>query len=161
MKNMKWKSILALFLAVAIFIGVPRAEANVKITIKNNRPHNMSFAFRWAGFDGEMSGNKGWHNVKAGETKTFTMSEAIYGLTSTAFGYYATGGGNIWKGNNDNGIYGWIHPKNAFNISTNIDGGVENPVSGMQKVLFRVINLKKTGDPRDTRDGAATLTFNP
>ena len=159
MKNMKWKSVLALLLAVAIFAVASRADAWVKVTVRNNRSHNLSIAFRWDGFDGSESGNKGWFTVNAGQSRTITLDDAVASLTMEKFGYYATGGGSAWRGNNETGIGGWIHPRNAFDITTDVDGKVENAVSGMEQVLFRRVNLSKTGDRN--MDATATLTFNP
>jgi hypothetical protein len=156
MKNMKWKVVLALSLAVVVLFGVS-VEAAVSITIKNNRNHNMSFAFTWDGFDEDYS--RGWYNVKAGETRTITLSEVNYSLTRLGFGFYATGGGNTWKGKSDDEKrLGWIHPKEAFKF-TYYSEEVVNPKSGMQKVVFRAINLKPKGE--DGQNGTASLTFNP
>ena len=156
MKNMRLKVILALSLAVAVFIGASCAEADIKITIRNNRSHNMSFAFRWDGFDMDYH-SRGWFTVNAEQSRTITISEAVYALTSSGFGYYATGGGSTWRGNDSNGLSGWIHPREAFRLSTDNDGDVVQPVSGMQRVLFRRIDLTRESQ----EDGRATITFNP
>ena len=155
MKNMKWKVILALSLAVAVFICASSAEAEITITVRNNRSHNISIAFRWDGFDANHS--RGWFTVNAGQSRTITLNDVVYALTAQGFGYYATGGGSTWRGNNDNGLYGWIHPREAFRFAFFGDE-VKNPKSGMQKVLYRRINLRETGNTRE--DATATLTFN-
>ena len=164
MKNMKWKVFFSAFLAAAVFFGifgVSGAEAEVKVTIKNNRSHNMSFAFRWAGFDPYHS--KGWWTVKAGETRTITI-QTVMQMSSGSFGYYATGGGSTWRGNNDTGREGWIHPKESFEFEFFPDDNPGNPKSGMQKVLFRPFEPKR-GAPNPKLGGgdrgSATLTFNP
>ena len=164
MKNMKWKVVFAVFLAAAIFIGVfgvSSAEAEVKITIRNNRSHNMSFAFRWAGFDPYYS--KGWYRVNAGETRTITLSQPNIPLSRDSFGYYAMGGGSAWRGNNNDGFEGWIHPTEAFEFEFFPGDNPTQPKSGMQKVFFRKVNLRGTGekDQWGAEKGAATLTFNP
>jgi hypothetical protein len=152
--NMKC-ALTVILLAAAIFIGALEADAAIKITIKNNRSHSMSFAFCWAGLDYEYDVSKGWYIVKAGESKTFTIKEAAYPLTSQNFGYYAMGGGSVWKGKSG-GEYSefWIHTKQAFT------GNHDDPISGGQKVPFRIIKLKRTGGDGSV-DGSATLTFNP
>ena len=155
MVNIKCKFILALFLIMAVFAGVPHAEAEVKITIKNNRSHNMSFAFRWHGFDQD-NYTKGWFNVKAGETKTFTLKKVVYALTSTAFGYYATGGGHTWAGGANNGYRHWIHPTKAFAGGIGVGENKEKPISDGKQVYFR--QLKLTGKEEN---GRASLTFSP
>jgi hypothetical protein len=163
MKGKAKFTVVSVMLAAAVLIGVlsvSRAEAWVKITVKNNRSHNMSLAFRWDGFDADYH-SRGWFTVNAGQTRTITLDEVTYGLTARDFGYYAIGGGSTWKGNNDNGIYGWFHPKEAFRLSTDNDGKVENPKSGMQRVLFRRLNLKHSGAANDSANGTASLTFNP
>ena len=150
LKNIKWKAILALSLAAAVFIGAPRADAEIRITIKNNRSHNISFAFCWNGFDSPDDRRSGWYNVKAGETRTITFKDAIAPLTMDGFGYYAEGGGSVWRGDMRQVI---IHPKKSF-------GGHPNgSVQGGKKVGFRKISLKKVGDANT--DAVATLTFNP
>ena len=154
---MKWKAVLALSILVFVgIIGASSAEAEIKITIRNNRSHNMSIAFRWDGFDENHS--RGWFTVNAGQSRTITLSEVVYALTSGGFGYYAIGGGSTWRGNDDNGRYGWIHLREAFRF-TFFGDEVENPKSGMQKVLYRRVNLTETGNSRE--NGTATLTFNP
>ena len=157
--NMKRNLILALLLAAAIFIGASCANAEVKVTIKNNRSHNLSFAFCWAGFDYEYDVSKGWYNVKAGESRTITFKDAVYALTSENFGYYAYGtpkGGKTlyWKGKDDDEYMKfYIHKSEAFT------GNHDDPISGGQKVSFRRVKLTEKGDSRE--DGSATLTFNP
>ena len=148
--------VLCLFLAVVALVTLlsVQADAAVKITIKNNRSHTLSFAFCWAGMDYEYDVSKGWYNVKAGESRTMTFSDAQYSFTSSNFGYYATGGGSTWRGENDSSGYMtfWINPTKAFT------GSHDNSISGGKKVVFRKINLKRTGD---SQDASATLTFNP
>jgi len=146
---------LAVSLAAFAVCFAPRSEAAVKVTIKNNRPHNMSFAFCWAGFDSPDNRRSGWYSVKAGETRTITFKDTVYALTAQEFGYYATGGGSVWAGkpSDERPLEVIIHPKDKFG------GHPDDPISGGKKVYFRHINLKETGDTRE--DGTATLTFNP
>ncbi|MDL2271709.1 hypothetical protein LJC23_01600 [Desulfovibrio sp. OttesenSCG-928-I05] len=108
----------------------------------------MSFCFRWAGFDSPDDRVKGWYNVPAGATKTFTFSEVIYAHTSGSFGYYASGGNKVWTGD----LKGWISPGKAFT------GTPDRVASGGKKVGYRKITLR-VGSNRE--DGSATLTFNP
>ena len=156
MKNIKWKAVLALPLAVAVFIGiisVLSAESAIKITIRNNRSHNISFAFCWAGLDYQYDTSKGWYNVKAGETRTLTFKDAIYAFTSQNFGYYATGGGATWQGKEDSSGYMtfWVHPSQAFT------GNHDDRINGGKRVIFRNVNLTRESQ----EDGRATLTFKP
>ena len=153
--NMKRNFLLALLLVMTVFIGARSAEAEIKVTVRNNRSHNISIASRWDGFDADFH-SRGWFTVNAGQSRTITLSEVRYHLTFKGFGFYAIGGGTTWRGNNDNGIRGWIHPREAFRLSTDNDGDVTNPVRGMERVLFRRVNLRGSG-----ADGTATLTFNP
>ena len=153
MKNMRWKFIFfiaALSMAMVIFVGAQRADAEVKITIKNNRSHNMSFAFCWSGFDFPDDRRSGWYNVKSGESRTITFKDAISSLTMDGFGYYAEGGGSTWRGDMRQVI---IDPKKAFS------GHPDGSIQGGKRVGFRKITLKKTGN--DNTDATASLTFNP
>lgn len=144
----KFLGILVLTAVCAVWAD-SAAEAKVSITIKNNRSHSLSFAFRWAGFDMPDDTVKGWYNVPAGATKTFTFSDAVYALTSDSFGYYATGGKKVWKGD----LKGWVSSSGkAFS------GNPDEPPSDAKSVGFRKITLK-AGSSRE--DGSATLTFNP
>ena len=129
--------------------------AAVSITIHNNRDHNLSFAFCWAGFDKPDDRRTGWYNVKAGESKTFTFKDAQYALTAQDFGYYATGGGKVWSGKADDErpLPVIIHLKRAFK------GHPEDPIDGGKKVYFRHINLKQASN--DPANGSATLNFKP
>ena len=151
--------IAALSLAAIILIGAPRADAEIKVTIKNNRSHTISLAFCWSGFDYEDDVSKGWYNVKAGETRTITLKDAQYHFTAESFGYYAKGtpaGGKTlyWKGKDDNEyMQFYIHPSESFT------GSHDTRISGGQKVAFRNVSLKETGNSRT--DGSASLTFNP
>jgi hypothetical protein len=151
--NMGRKFSLALFLAMAVFIAAPRAEAEIKVTIKNNRSHSMSFAFCWAGFDTPDDRRSGWYNVNAGETRTITLKDAVYALTAQGFGYYAKGGGGVWSGRtNDERRLVIIHPTSAFS------GHPDNPISGGERVYFRYIKLTAAAN---RQDGSVSLTFNP
>jgi len=141
---------LALFLVMAVFMAAPRAEAEIKITIKNNRPHNLSLAFCWRGMDEPDDRRAGWYTVKAGETRTITFKEAISSLTMDGFGFYAEGGGSAWGGDLKQVN---IHPKNSFK------GHPDDHIKGGQRVGFRKVNLKKVGNANT--DATATLTFNP
>jgi len=147
--------ILGLFLAVMFLAALFPAESDaaVSITIRNNRSHDMSFAFRWSGFDSPQDRRAGWYVVRAGQSRTLTFNSAVYALTSTDFGYYATGGGSVWRGTAENGLPVTIHPRNAF------EGHPNGRIEGGQRVFFRRINLTEVGDRRE--DGRATLTFNP
>ncbi|MCL1940607.1 MAG: DUF1036 domain-containing protein [Synergistaceae bacterium] len=154
----KMKFILAavVFIFAVCFVSA-RADAAIKVTIKNNRSHSISFAFCWAGFDYDDDVSKGWYTVKAGETKSFTFKDAVYPLTSENFGYYAKGTPKgkktlYWRGegNNDHMKF-YIHQSEAFTGSHN------KQIRGGEKVQFRKMTLKRTGDT----DGTATLTFNP
>lgn len=134
---------------------VTQSDAAIKITVKNNRNHTLTLAFRWAGFDSPDDRRSGWYSVKAGESKTITLKKATYALTAQDFGYYATGGGKVWKGSakDKRPLKTVIHPKKAFS------GHPEDPINGGVTVYFRHIKLKETGNTRE--DGSATLTFNP
>jgi hypothetical protein len=149
----KFVFVFCVFAASLIFAS--SSSAAVTITIQNNRDHNLSLAFRWAGFDTPDDRRIGWYNVKAGESKTFTFKDAEYALTAQDFGYYATGGGKVWKGKADDErpLPVIIHPKQAFK------GSPDDPIDGGRKVYFRHIKLKETSDDRE--NGSATLTFNP
>ena len=142
MMNMKRNLVFfitALSLAVAIFIGAPRADAEIKVTIKNNRSHNLALAFCWSGFDYEDDVSKGWYNVKGGETRTITFKDAQYHFTADSFGYYAKGtpAGEktlYWSGKDDNEYMGfYIHQTQAFT------GSHDTRISGGQKVYFRYL----------------------
>jgi uncharacterized membrane protein len=146
-------SITIFAVAFMVCLSAAPSDAAVKITIKNNRSHDMWLSFCWAGLDHEDDVSKGWYTVKAGESRTITFKDAIYALTSENFGYYATGGKYTWSGNTGSEYMTfWIHPKNAFT-------GSHDPISGGEKVEFKTLNLKSTSDNRE--DGAGTLTFNP
>ena len=153
MKQFKiFAPLLFALLLVVCFAAV--SDAAVKITVKNNRDHTLSLAFRWSGLDWENDRRFGWRNVKAGETKTFTFEDAIYVMTSESFGYYAQGGKKVWAGKASDEYMGVIiNPKSAFG------GHPDDPINGGKKVYFRRVNLKETGNSRV--DGSATLTFNP
>jgi len=154
MKNFrKYIFVFCVFAATLSFAS--SSYAAVTITIQNNRDHNLSFAFCWAGFDQPDDRRIGWYNVKAGESKTFTFKDAQYALTEQYFGYYAVGGGKVWTGraNDERPLPVIIHPKQAFK------GNPEDPIEGGKKVYFRHLKLKETSD--DRVNGSATLTFNP
>ena len=154
MKNFR-KFVLFFCVFAAALSFTESSCAAVKITIQNNRDHNLSLAFRWAGFDTPDDRRSGWYTVKSGESKTFNFEDAVYALTEQDFGFYATGGGKTWRGSpeDERPLPVIIHPKQAF------QGGPDDPVDGGKKVFFRHINLKETGN--DRKDGSATLTFNP
>jgi hypothetical protein len=160
---MKWKIIAAFFLiGIWGFFVADQAEATVKVTVKNNRSHNLSIAFCWAGFDLPDDTSKGWYNIKAGESKTITIREAVYALTAQGFGYYATGTTKdgktiVWSGksSDDRRKEYWIHPKKSFTGQSVSNG---EPISGGKKVDFRALKLKKTGSTNE--DATATITFN-
>jgi opacity protein-like surface antigen len=145
----------AAFLAVllAVCFAAASADAAIKITIKNNRNHNMTFAFRWSGFDLPDDRRSGWYNVPSGESKTFTFKDADYFLTAQDFGYYATGGGKVWQGKSgdERPLDVIINPNGKFS------GHPDDPITGGKKVFFRHVALKETG----ANDATATLTFNP
>ncbi|MDR1622939.1 MAG: hypothetical protein LBS00_11245 [Synergistaceae bacterium] len=90
-----WAVPLVLAAALTVSFSAP-AETAVTVAIRNNRSHNMSFAFRWTGFDDD--NRSGWYTVKAGETRTIMFKDVVYVFTSPDFGYYATGGGRVWPG---------------------------------------------------------------
>jgi hypothetical protein len=150
---------ICILAAAFVFILAREADAAVEVAVKNNRSYSISLTFCWAGLDYEYDVSKGWYNVKAGETRTITLKDAAYALTSQNFGYYAKGtpkGGKTvyWKGEGgDEYMEFYIHPKNSFT------GNHDDPIEGGQKVSFRKIALKETGDSRE--DGTAALTFNP
>jgi hypothetical protein len=154
MKNFKKFALAVCVFTVASCFSA-KADAVIKITVKNNRDHNLSLAFRWAGFDTPDDKRSGWHTVKAGESRTITFKDAVYALTAQDFGYYATGGGKVWQGsaNDERPNPVIIHPKNKF------DGHPEDPISGGKQVYFRHVKLKQTDDSRE--NGSAALTFNP
>jgi len=154
MKNFrKYIFVFCVFAATLSFAS--SSYAAVTITIQNNRDHNLSFAFCWAGFDQPDDRRIGWYNVKAGESKTFTFKDADYPLTAQDFGYYATGGGKVWSGKADDErpLPVIIHLKRAFK------GHPEDPIDGGKKVYFRHINLKQASN--DPANGSATLNFKP
>ena len=156
---MKKHLAMLVILAAVFALAASVSEAAVSVTVKNNRSHNMSFAFCWQGFDMPDDMSKGWYNVKAGETRTITFKDVVYALTAQGFGYYATGtpkGGKklTWAGKGgDELMEYYIHPKESFT------GSRDEPIEGGQKVPFRKVKLKETGS--DRTDGSATLTFNP
>ena len=154
MKNFrKYIFVFCVFAATLSFAS--SSYAAVTITIQNNRDHNLSFAFCWAGFDQPDDRRIGWYNVKAGESKTFTFKDADYPLTAQDFGYYATGGGKVWSGKADDErpLPVIIHLKRAFK------GHPEDPIDGGKKVYFRHIKLKQASN--DPANGSATLNFKP
>ena len=145
-------SVILLALTCAVVFNSP-ANAELKITVKNNRSHNLSLAFRWSRFDD--SRVSGWYSVAPGQTRTITI-DAVYALTSLHFGYYAQGGGTVWQGKGEvwkERIESWINPKDKF------FGDADVVPRGMQKVSYKIIKLKQTSQNRE--NGAATLTFNP
>ena len=157
---MKRNFIFALPLVAAVFIGALRADAAITITVNNNRSHNLSLAFCWAGFDYDDDISKGWYIVKSKETRKITLKDAQYHFTAQNFGYYAKGtpkGGKTtyWSGKDDDSEYMafYIHQSEAFT------GSHDTPIKGGEKVHFRHVKLKETGNSRT--DGSATLTFNP
>jgi len=132
-----------------------RAEAWIKITLKNNRSHNIAVAFCWSGFDYDDDRRKGWYVVRPDESRVITLADAVSAHTWEDFGFYAQGTlGNEkiirWAGDMKQVI---IHPSKAF------DGHPEDPIRGGVAVEFRKVNLKKVGDRN--MDATATLTFNP
>ena len=135
--------------------GASRAEAWIKITLKNNRSHNIAVAFCWSGFDFPDDQRKGWYVVKPDESRVITLGDAIASLTWDGFGFYAQGtmrNGKkvIWSGDMLDVI---IHPTKAFS------GHPDDPIRGGIAVGFRKVNLKRVGD--SSTDAVATLTFNP
>ena len=139
-------------------LGVSSAEAEVKVTVKNNRSHTLSFAFRWNDVDvGYYC--KGWYNVKAGETRTITIGAAP---TLGGIGYYAKGGGSTWMGNDNGSIAGFINANQPFETHS-WDREGSNPdhsVGDMQRALYRPLNVTASQhDPMGT--GSASFTFNP
>ncbi len=139
---------LLALMCVAVFSSTAHAE--IKVTVKNNRSHTLSLAFRWAGFDMPDDIVSGWYNVPAGQTKTFKFDVA-YQMTAQDFGYYAQGGGSVWGGGK---LSGWINPKSKFR------GNPHEMPSGMKEVGYRHLKLKR-GPGEDSAYGSATLTFNP
>ncbi len=154
MKNfLKFVSVVCV-LAASLIFGSSSCAA-VTITIHNNRDHNLSFAFCWAGFDKPDDRRIGWYNVKAGESKTFTFKDAQYALHCAGLRVLRHGRrkGLGGKADVDRPLPVIIHPKQAFK------GSPDDPVDGGRKVYFRHIKLKETSD--DMVNGSATLTFNP
>ena len=134
---------------------VSAAEALIKITLKNNRSHNIAVAFCWSGFDFPDDQRKGWYVVKPDESRVITLADAVAAMTMDEFGFYAQGtlkNGKkvIWSGDMKNVI---IHPTKAFS------GHPDDPIKGGARVGFRKVNIKKVGDSQT--DAVATLTFNP
>ncbi len=135
--------------------GASRAEAWIKITLKNNRSHNIAVAFCWSGFDYADDQRKGWYVVQPNDSRVINLANATSSMTWEDFGFSAQGtlrnGKKIrWSGDMKQVI---IHPSKAF------DGHPEDPIAGGKKVGFRKLNLKKVGDANT--DAVATLTFNP
>ena len=135
--------------------GASRAEAWIKITLKNNRSHNIAVAFCWSGFDYADDQRKGWYVVKPDESRVITLKDAVAAMTWDGFGFYAQGTSKngrkvTWSGSLKQVI---IHPTKAFS------GHPDDPIQGGTRVGFRKVNLKRVGDSRT--DAVATLTFNP
>jgi len=135
--------------------GASRAEAWIKITLKNNRSHNIAVAFCWSGFDYSDDQRKGWYVVKPDESRVITLKDAVAAMTWDGFGFYAQGTSKngrkvTWSGSLKQVI---IHPTKAFS------GHPDDPIQGGTRVGFRKVNLKRVGDSRT--DAVATLTFNP
>ena len=158
--NTKRSFIITLSLVTAIFVCALRADAAITVTVNNNRSHALSLSFCWAGFDYDDDVSKGWYVVKAGETRKITLKDVQYHFTAESFGYYAKGTPKgektiYWRGKDDDSEYMafYIHQSEAFT------GSHDNPIKGGQKVHFRHMKLKETGNSRT--DGSATLTFNP
>jgi hypothetical protein len=154
------KFLVSLLLVLLIVVCVAStSDAIVKITIKNNRNHDLSLAFRWLGLSGfnEEAKRSGWYGVKAGESRTITFEDAEWYLTGGEFGYYATGGGKVWAGksSDEDPLKVIIHPKGKF------DGHPDAPIKGGKVVYFRHVNLKLTNESNPQGPSAATLTFNP
>ena len=144
--------VLAALLAVHC---ASRAEAWIKITLKNNRSHNIAVAFCWSGFDYPDDQRKGWYVVKPDESRVITLKDAVAAMTWDGFGFYAQGTSKngrkvTWSGSLKQVI---IHPTKAFS------GHPDDPIQGGTRVGFRKVNLKRVGDSRT--DAVATLTFNP
>ncbi len=135
--------------------GASRAEAWIKITLKNNRSHNIAVAFCWSGFDYPDDQRKGWYVVKPDESRVITLKDAVAAMTWDGFGFYAQGTSKngrkvTWSGSLKQVI---IHPTKAFS------GHPDDPIQGGTRVGFRKVNLKRVGDSRT--DAVATLAFNP
>jgi hypothetical protein len=135
--------------------GASRAEAWIKITLKNNRSHNIAVAFCWSGFDYSDDQRKGWYVVKPDESRVITLKDAVAAMTWDGFGFYAQGTSKngrkvTWSGSLKQVI---IHPTKAFS------GHPDDPIQGGTRVGFRKVNLKRVGD--SSTDAVATLTFNP
>ncbi len=134
---------------------VSAAEAWIKITLKNNRSHNIAVAFCWSGFDYAYDQRKGWYVVKPNDSRVITLANAVAQMTSEDFGFYAqemlkNGKKITWSGDMKNVI---IHPTKAF------EGHPDDPIRGGKRVGFRKLKLKKVGD--ENTDAVATLTFDP
>ena len=132
-----------------------RAEAWIKITLKNNRSHNIAVAICWSGFDYPDDQRKGWYVVKPDESRVITLKDAVAAMTWDGFGFYAQGTSKngrkvTWSGSLKQVI---IHPTKAFS------GHPDDPIQGGTRVGFRKVNLKRVGDSRT--DAVATLAFNP
>jgi hypothetical protein len=145
------KTVLAIVSLALVLIAASCAGAEVKLTIVNKRSHALSFAFV-EGITENYAG--GWYNVKAGETKTFTLENSY----PDYFGYYAEGGGYVWQDKNASSDWVYcIDPKESFTI---VQG---DTVPGGKKVGFREVDLTRYDKGPDSAEpcGRATLTFNP
>jgi hypothetical protein len=138
MKNTKWKLVLALSMTVAVFIGLPYAEADV--TFRNNSDRKVYVA-RYT--DIVFPITQGWISIESGKSWIWKNH-----APSDDNGYYAEGtkdGKNLyWRGDY---AYGWVHPTKAFRLDeyggTVVDGGGGPKMQGVKRVGFRKINLDK------------------
>jgi hypothetical protein len=151
MKKFKafFTSFSVIFVAVSIISVslVSEAEARITIGVKNTTKDKVYIAFCWGDFPKPR--RQGWSGIAAGETKTFTFEDAMFGVTVEEFGYYAQGGGKVWAGTSSNGIGVIIHPNNSFK------GNTLDPISGGKKVYFKRVTIKQVGETEHATGGIA------
>jgi hypothetical protein len=142
MKKLKafFTAFCVIFVAVCIVsvASVSEAEARVTIGVKNITKDKVYIAFCWGEFP--QPRRQGWSGVAAGETKTYTFEDALFGVTIESFGYYAVGGGKVWAGTSSNGISVIIHPNNSFK------GSIGDPINGGKNVYFKRVTLEQIGE---------------
>ena len=141
---MKWKLVLALTLAVAVFIGVFGASsAEADVTFENNSDRKV-FVAVWE--EGAIAITRGWFGIDRGNTWVWKDHPP------SNIGYYAEGTKDgkklYWRGDWNKG---WIHPKNAFRLDgwsggPVQDGGGAPRIQGAIQVGFREIRLDNSGN---------------
>ena len=133
---MKWKAVLALSLAVAVFIGVfgiSCAEADV--TFVNDTDFKVYVA-TWSN-----KTTQGWYAIEPGRIWVWT------GHPSGKIGYFAKGdtkegmtalwhGQSLWES-------GWVHDTKAFKLHADSGAPLGNSSSNTS---FREIKLDKNGN---------------